>query len=138
MSADVRHAAEQLYHAYNDRDLDGWLTCFAADAVWRNIPTGEEFTGDEGQRANYDAWNVPFPRGRCVDMTLRTGSDFAVAEFRGEGFHEGPLTTPDGVVKATHRFSSLAFCDVHTFRDGLIVSTHRYWDLAEAARQLDL
>ncbi|GAB3192843.1 ester cyclase [Nesterenkonia suensis] len=138
MSIDVRDVAERLDRAYDDRDLDAWLVSFAADAGWKNIPSGEEFVGVDGQRANYDAWNGPFPRGRCVTLTIRAGRDFAVAEFRGEGTHEGPLTTPEGVVEPTGRFISLAFCDLHEVREGLIVTTHRNWDLAGAARQLGL
>ncbi|NKX53127.1 nuclear transport factor 2 family protein [Arthrobacter mobilis] len=130
--------AEGLYQAYNDRNLDAWLSCFAEDALWLNIPTGERYVGPEGQKDNFTAWNTPFPRGRCEDLVIRGGDGFVVAEFNGVGVHEGPLATPEGEVAPTFKSTSLAFCDVHTVRDGKITETHRYWDLAGAAAQLGL
>lgn len=132
------HLIESLYQAYNDRDLEGWLSGFADGALWMNVPTGERFVGPEGQRANYAAWNTAFPRGRCEDLVVRGSDQIVVAEFNGVGVHEGPLDTPEGRVEPTFKAASLPFCDVHTIAGGKVTETHRYWDLAGAAAQLGL
>ncbi|WP_262107479.1 nuclear transport factor 2 family protein [Arthrobacter sp. Marseille-P9274] len=127
-----------LYQSYNAKDLDGWLSHFAEDAYWYNVPTGETHKGLPGQRANYEAWSIPFPQGVCQELSIRGGNDVMVAEFNGVGVHEGPLITPEGKIAPTFRSTSLAFCDIHTIRSNRITETHRYWDLAGAAAQLGL
>lgn len=130
--------AASLYTAFNERNLDGWLSHFSTDAVWLNVPTEQRYVGFEGQKENYAAWNTPFPRGVCKDMVIRGGENFAVAEFNGAGVHEGPLITPQGEIAPTSKSTSVAFCDVHTIVNGKVTETHRYWDLEAAARQLGL
>ena len=127
-----------LYRSYNDKDLEGWLSHFAEDALWHNVPTGEKHLGPTGQRDNYAAWSTPFPQGTCQDLVIRGGNGVVVAEFNGVGVHEGPLMTPEGEVGPTFKSTSLPFCDVHTIDNGKITETHRYWDLAGAAAQLGL
>ena len=129
----------RMYDAYNRRDLDGWLEPFASTAEWTNVPTGEVHVGPNGQRTNYAAWNVPFPTGQCVDLTIKGCSDVVVVEFVGKGRNTGPLPTVDGgQVPPTNRFVAVTFCDVHELQDGQIVRTRRYWDQATVAAQLDL
>lgn len=127
-----------LYRAYNNRNLDDWVSHFSDSAVWLNVPTQERYLGLEGQKKNYAAWNTPFPHGLCKDIVIRGGDNFSVAEFNGVGVHEGPLATPSGEIAPTLKSTSVPFCDVHTIVDGKVAETHRYWDLEDAARQLGL
>ena len=131
-----RDLVADLYRAFNRRDADGWLAGFAREATWTNVPTGEVFVGVQGQRENYDAWNVPFPEGQCVDLRISDTSRTVVVEFKGDGVNTGPLPGEDGPLPPTHRRVTIAFCDVHEVRDGSIHATRRYWDQASVAAQM--
>ena len=131
--ADVVRA---LYDAFNRRDVDAWLACFAPDATWHEIPSGEVFDFPDGVRAYFERFATAFPDGRCTDIRVRAGEGFVVGEFTGSGTNTGPLVTPEGELPPTGRRIDIPFCDVHLVRDGLVVRTHRYWDTGTFARQI--
>lgn len=140
MNASVTNeqAVQDLYQAWNSRDLHGWVTAFHPEAVWINVPTGEEFTGPEGMEQNYTNWDVPFPDGQCTNIQVYAGETFAVGRFLAAGQNKGPLSTPDGEIPPTGKEIAVMFCDVHELQDGKITSTYRYWDQATVNRALGL
>jgi len=129
----------RLYQAHNRRDVDAWADAFRADAVWTNVPTGEEYIGPEGPR-ELSGVEHPVPR-RAVRRPQgarrrRRGGGLVLAEFTGDGVNTGPLPTPVGELPQTGRRVAVRFCDAHEVADGLITRTDRYWDQASAAAQL--
>jgi ketosteroid isomerase-like protein len=131
-------AVRALYNAWNVRDLTEWVDAFILDATCTNMPSGETFTGHEGMEQNYTNWNVPFPDGLVIDITVLSGDDFAVAQFVSSGVNKGPMPTENGTVPATNKALSVPFCDVHRLIDGHISATHRYWDHASVLNGLGL
>ncbi|MBY4403330.1 nuclear transport factor 2 family protein [Rhodococcus fascians] len=127
-----------LYNAWNVRDLTAWVDAFTPDARWTNVPSGETFTGPEGMEQNYTNWNVPFPDGQVIGITVLSGDDFAVAQFTSSGVNKGPMPTENGTIPATNKALAVPFCDVHRFIDGRISATHRYWDHASVLNALGL
>ena len=135
---DTAKIARTMYEAFNDRDFDRGLEQMAGDAEWINVATGEVFHGPAEFRRNYQQWASAFPDGRCEDISVLAGEDFAVVQFTGRGTNTGPLQTPAGEMPPTGRAIEISFCDVHLIRNGKIVGGHAYWDMASMMRQLGL
>lgn len=125
-----------LYESFNRRDIDGWLSHFADDAEWLEVPTSATYIDWEGQRHVLANTEVPVPDSQCVSVVVRGGGSIVVAEFVGTGTNTGPIPTPDGELPPTGRSLRIQFCDIHEVEEGRIVRTHRYWDQLQFAEQL--
>src|SRR5919201_3666514 len=127
MAQDNASIARTVYEAFNDRDFDRAVKLIADEARWTNVPTGDTFDGGEGFRRNYEQWSGAFPDGRCEDIKVRAGDDFAVVEFTGRGTNTGPLTSPAGEMPPTGRSVEIRFCDISEIKNGKIVGGRSYW-----------
>jgi MFS family permease len=100
---------EQLYQAFNDRDLDALLSQMTADVDWPNAWEGGRIRGTDGVRDYWTRqWAAIDPRVELLEVTTRADGSVAVdvrqvvRSLDGEAVDEG---------RVVH---------VYRFRDGLV------------------
>jgi hypothetical protein len=100
---------EQLYQAFNDRDLDALLSQMTADVDWPNAWEGGRIRGTDGVRDYWTRqWAAIDPRVELLEVTTRADGSVAVdvrqvvRSLEGEAVDEG---------RVVH---------VYRFRDGLV------------------
>jgi MFS family permease len=100
---------EQLYRAFNDRDLDALLSQMTADVDWPNAWEGGRIRGTDGVRDYWTRqWAAIDPRVELLEVTTRADGSVAVdvrqvvRSLEGEAVDEG---------RVVH---------VYRFRDGLV------------------
>lgn len=138
MTDDVQRIKE-LYAAAEGESLDvaRFVSCFAADAYVRDIPTNMEFRGQDiavvaGGMAQ------AFPDIHRELFSIYSMGDVVVVELAIRGTHRGPLMTPAGTVPPTGKTIDVPCCDVFHLRDGKVVSFHCYNAASILQRQLGL
>lgn len=128
--------ARKLFDAYNSHRLEIVEELFDKNSETVTMATGERSLGPDGARADTQRWLAAFPDMRFEIVDLVAGDDFAVAEARFSGTHNGVLVTPNGELAATGRHVEAPCCLVLRFENGKIVSEHDYFDLAGVNEQL--
>jgi hypothetical protein len=105
----------RLVEAFNARDLDGMLACFAQNVDFHPLRLNgceSSYSGHDGVRA----WWLQINRGglehRVVISETRVTDD-------GRVLSSGSLRLPGGLEIGT-------FCALHSFEAGLIVTAHHY------------
>jgi uncharacterized protein (TIGR02246 family) len=75
MAEDVADAVERQVRAYNARDLDGFLACFAEEVVIEDADGQTRMTGRESMREHYGQVLADFPDIKYEIVTrIRVGS----------------------------------------------------------------
>src|SRR3954464_2923408 len=104
MSAqDTERLVREAYDAFNRRDWEQSTRNAHPDMVTVVVPTGQEFTGHDGQVAYLRGWADAFPDSQVEVLNVVAGDDCAAVEFVGRGTHNGPLQTPMGTIEPTGR-----------------------------------
>ncbi len=117
----------RLVEAWNRRDVDAWLSCFAPDVVYRPIPT---FTDSQERRGLgamrrfmeefYDAWAEDFTSRA---ESIRDYGDAVISLFRFSGHAKSSGVEVSGGVFQVFRF-----------REGQIAGLEDFTDRAEALK----
>ena len=109
-------AAQRQLDAYNARDLEAFLACYAEDCTVHAHPSGEVLmAGREAMRARYERLFAEHPDLHCRLLARVEHECFAIDHEHVEGLR------PDEIVHAVA---------VYEVRDGLI---RRVWFLREEA-----
>ena len=139
MSAeDNAQLAREMHRAFNDRDYDRVDDLVTRDVEWKNVATGETFSGPEGARQFMQGWVEAFSDASTEIQEVHAGDDFAVNEFVGRGTHDGTLQGPAGGIPPTNRSVDVQFCEVYHIRDGRISHGRTFFDAATMMGQLGL
>jgi steroid delta-isomerase-like uncharacterized protein len=138
-SVSVMDALQLIEHtttAWNNRDLDAYLACYADDC--EILASGFEAHGHTGVAEFWTGFMEPFPDNTItIHQTVGAHADVAVEEGVLEGTHSGPLAGANGTaMPATGRPIRSPFAGVHTVRDGKIVSSRFYSDQLDFLQQL--
>jgi steroid delta-isomerase-like uncharacterized protein len=130
--------ARAHYAAFNRRAFDDGAALNAADVVWRNLPTGEQFVGRDGYKRFLSSWAEAMPDAK-VEIERVVADERGVAvTFTGHGTFTGTMQTPAGPVPGTGKKLALPFCEVLAIEGGRIVRGDVYFDAATMMRQLGL
>lgn len=127
---------KQVYDCFNRRDWTGLQKLFRKEAEWNDVPAGTTFQGPEGVVEFMKAWADAFPDGTAEEVRILGANDFAVAEARFRGTHQGALRGPMGTVGATGRRAEMSFCEIYEFKNGKVLRNRTYPDYMSMMRDL--
>lgn len=119
----------QLYVAAeaNALDVDKFVSLFAEDGYFLDMPSGLKWTGAEvGQPiAGVSATFPDFHRELL--RVYSTADDVVVVELKLQGTHTGDFAVPGGgILPASGRKFDVPCVDVFTLKDGKVTSFHCY------------
>jgi steroid delta-isomerase-like uncharacterized protein len=131
--SDARKLIERLVRAWNDHDADAVASCYATDAVSRDVTLAEPLRGRDAIRNAVETYIRAFPDIRFEIRRIACDGDLICEEWRATGTHEGDLMG----LPPTNREGTTIGCNViEVGDDGLIHSETTYWDAAGLYRQL--
>jgi len=131
--AEMSELVERLTDAWNRHDPDAVASCYAPDAVPRDVTLGEPLHGRQAIRNAAAMYMEAFPDIAFEIRRIACDGDVLCEEWRATGTQEGDLMglAPSG------RPSRVDGCNTITVgTDGLIHSETTYWDAAGLYRQL--
>jgi steroid delta-isomerase-like uncharacterized protein len=139
MSAQTNQTlARTIVDAFNARKFDEATKHVTDKFVWRNVPTGETFTGPAGMRKYFENWVNGFKDARVDIKQIISTEKNVVLEYVGSGTHTGPIETPNGQILATNHKAEIPCADICTIENGKVASITSYFDLATMMQQLGL
>lgn len=110
-----------------DLDLDKFVSLFAEDGYFLDVPSGLKWTGAE-VRQPMEGISVPFPDfHRELKNVYSTEDGVVVVELMLQGTHKGDFMVPGGdVLPATGKRFDVPCCDVFVVKDGKVKAFHCY------------
>lgn len=110
-----------------DLDLDKFVSLFADDGYFLDVPSGLKWTGAE-VRQPMEGIQAPFPDfHRELLKVYSAGEGIVVVELRLQGTHKGDFMVPGGgVLPGTGKRFDVPCCDVFEVKDGKIKAFHCY------------
>jgi steroid delta-isomerase-like uncharacterized protein len=131
--SEMTELVERLVGSWNSHDPDAVASCYATDAVSRDITLGEPLHGREAIRNAAAMYMRAFPDVHFDIRRIACDGDVICEEWRATGTHQGDLMG----LKPTNRKGTTLGCNVIQIGDdGLIQSETTYWDAAGLYRQL--
>lgn len=127
---------KQVYDCFNRRDWDGIQRLVRKEAVWNDVPSGSQFDGPDGVVLHMKGWTDAFSHGKIEVSRILASNDFALAEGRFTGQHDGALRSPLGDVPPSHRNVDLTFCEIFEFKNGKVLRSNVYPDYLSAVQQV--
>ena len=113
------------------RDLDAFLSHFAADCVFRDMSESEPRVGHLELRRYMTGYLEDMTQIEVEYLSLHGGVDFVVGEFVLHGLYRGQGAQPGGTRV------SLRYCVIDELRDGLVARETAYPVPNELERQLE-
>jgi steroid delta-isomerase-like uncharacterized protein len=131
--SDMKELVERLVESWNAQDPDAVASCYATDAVSRDITVSEPLRGRDAIRNAAAMYMRAFPDIHFDIRRIACDGDVICEEWRATGTHEGDLMG----LQPTNRTGTTLGCNVIQIgNDGLIRSETTYWDAAGLYRQL--
>ncbi len=121
---DSKALLENWIAAFQRRDLDDVVACYAADAVNFQVAAGEPSIGIEQIRHDTAEFFKGFPDAWSRVENIICDGDRAAWEWLGGGTFLGDFYGN----RPTGRKFEIRGCGFFTFRDGKIVYQRGYWD----------
>lgn len=115
---------QKWIEAFNRKDLDAVVSCYAADAVSFQVATGEPSVGAEQIRRDTLEFFKGFPDAWARVENLMADGDWAAWEWSGGGTFAGEFYGN----QPTGKSYELRGCGFFQFKDGKIVLQRGYWD----------
>jgi steroid delta-isomerase-like uncharacterized protein len=131
--SEMTELVERLVGSWNDHDPDAVASCYATDAVSRDITLGEPLHGRDAIRNAAAMYMRAFPDVHLDIRRIACDGDVICEEWRATGTQQGDLMG----LKPTNRKGTTLGCNVIQIGgDGLIQSETTYWDATGLYRQL--
>lgn len=119
----------EIYAAAESKnlDLDKFVSLFAEDGYFLDMPSGLKWTGAE-VRLPIEGIGIPFPDFHRELLALHSAAGgVVVVELKLQGTHKGDFAIPGGaVLPATGRRFDVPCCDVFILADGKVKAFHCY------------
>jgi Ketosteroid isomerase-related protein len=108
-------------------DLDRFVSLFAEDGYFLDVPSGLKWTGAE-VRQPIAGISRPFPDFHRELLKVHSAGDgVVVVELRLQGTHKGDFMIPGGAfLPATGKRFDVPCCDVFVVEDGKVKAFHCY------------
>lgn len=108
-------------------DLDKFVSLFAEDGYFLDMPSGLKWTGAE-VRQPIEGIGTPFPDFHRELLKVYSAADgVVVVELRLQGTHKGDFPVPGGgVLPATGKRLDVPCCDVFVVENGKVKAFHCY------------
>lgn len=131
-TTDMNPAIARAAEAFNDHDIDGYITEFADDATFTD-PVQEGL--DKAETREYMAELIEaFPDVRVEPKRIISSGNEAAIEWSFQGTQEGEFNG----IPPTGETVDAPFVSIITVSDDGITSWTDYWDQMELAEQLGL
>lgn len=121
---DSKLLLQKWIDAFNRKDLDAVIDCYAEDAVNFQIATGTPSVGREQIRRDTAEFFRGFPDAWAKVENLMADGDWAAWEWIGGGSFSGEFYGQ----KPTGKFYDLRGCGFFAFKNGKIILQRGYWD----------
>lgn len=131
---DSKKLLQNWIDAFQRRDVDAVVACYADDAVNFQIAAGEPAVGKEQIRRDTQEFFNGFPDAWSRVEDLIGDGDRAAWEWIGGGTFAGEFYGKP----PTGRTFEIRGCGFFHFRDGKIVRQHGYWDKLSWFKQIGL
>jgi uncharacterized protein (TIGR02246 family) len=134
---EIRAVIDAMVEAWNERDLDGYLSHLTDDAVWHDPVMVEPAEGREAVRAFSEAVLRAFPDFRYTIRPPVCVADDGVrcaVPWKIEGTHSAPLEPPG--YEPTGRKAAFEGIDLLGFRGERVCRIDTYFDVLVPAEQL--
>lgn len=132
--ADSKLLLQNWIDAFQRRDVDAVVACYADNAVNFQIAAGEPAVGIDQIRGDTAEFFGGFPDAWSRVDNLIGDGDWAAWEWLGGGTFSGEFYGN----KPTGRTFEIHGCGFFNFRDGKIISQRGYWDKLSWFRQVGL
>jgi len=132
----VHQIWEGIRQAFNNRDVDRFLSYYADDLVFQDVGLAEVIRDKATFGKRISRWWPPFPDAKMTVEKVLASGDWAAVQFRFTGTHQGDLTTPFGVVPATGRPVEHRACAIVRIAGGKIQEDIFYGDHLAMMQQL--
>jgi len=121
---DSKELLQRWIEAFNRKDIEVVINCYAEDAVNFQVATGEPAVGREQIRRDTEAFFKGFPDSWARVENLLADGDWAAWEWSGGGTFSGEFygASPTG------KSYELRGCGFFQFKDGKIIVQRGYWD----------
>lgn len=131
--AEASALVERLVDAWNSHDPEAVASCYAPDAVSRDVTLTEALHGRQAIRNAAETYMRAFPDIAFEIRRIVCDGDFVCEEWRATGTQQGDLMG----LEATGKKGTTLGCNVIEMgEDGLIHAETTYWDAAGLYRQL--
>lgn len=121
---DSKELLQRWIDAFNRKDLDTVVECYAEDAVSFQVATGAPSIGKEQIRKDTAEFFRGFPDAWAKVENLIAEEDWAAWEWVGGGSFSGEFYGQ----KPTGKSYELRGCGFFNFKDGKIILQRGYWD----------
>ncbi len=122
--ADSKTLLQNWIEAFQARDLDRVMACYAEDAINFQIAAGEPAVGWDRIKSDNAIFFRAFPDAWSTVENLIGDGDWAAWEWIGGGTFLGEF----GGIEPTGRTFEIRGCGFFNFHDGKIVLQRGYWD----------
>lgn len=119
----------RAYEMAEKVNIEGFVDCFTPDGTFTDMSIGVTYRGAEGSTSlgkTVEVYAKAFPDMHRDLYRFFVTDDVVIVELALQGTHEGPLTTPMGVVPATGKRMDAPCCDVFRLVNGKIQSFNCY------------
>ena len=131
---DSKKLLQNWIEAFQRRDVDAVVACYADDAVNFQVSAGEPAVGIEQIRRDTEEFFRGFPDAWSRVDNLIGDGDWAAWEWFGGGTFAGEFYGN----RPTGKNFELRGCGFFNFRDGKIIYQRGYWDKLSWFKQVGL
>ena len=119
----------RAYELAENKDVTGWVDCFAPDGTFTDMSIGVTYRGPDGPTGlgkTVEVYAKAFPDMHRELVRLFSIGDVIIVELALQGTHKGPLQTPMGTLSPTGKRMDAPCCDVFRLVGGKIQSFNCY------------
>ena len=129
-----RKLLQNWIDAFQQRDVDTVVACYADDAVNFQVAAGEPAVGIEQIRSDTEEFFRGFPDAWSRVENLMGDGDWAAWEWIGGGTFSGEFYGN----RPTGKTFEIRGCGFFNFREGKIIYQRGYWDKLSWFKQVGL
>lgn len=115
----------ELYEAAESKEIDRFVSLFAADGYFHDVSAGQKYFGHEVGKP-VEIYAEAFPDMHRALESIHAKGPLVVVELSLNGTHRGPLALAGGSIAATGREIHTPCCDVFHLERGKVTSFHCY------------
>ena len=119
MGFDPEQVVRNAYLVAEKKDVAGWIAAFTEDGTFTDTSIGVTYRG-EGLGDTVEVYAKAFPDMHRELYQVYVTGNIVIVQLALQGTHNGPLTTPMGVIPPTGNKMDAPCCDVFEVVDGKI------------------
>ena len=129
---------DEMLGAWNDHNVDVFLSHCADDVVWNDLGLPEPLRGKEAAAEHFGNWMTAFPDMTSTASNRVIGDDTVAVELTFRGTNTGPMQMGEDTIPATGKSVAARGAYFARVRDGRLVELNTYPDAISMMGQLGL